>query len=92
MGFLFVISDEFSTAIKLASIVAKQGTDVSILFIGEAYKYAEELDLIEKINFTDDVFFLKENSKSVNVEGVETIGYAGWVELIEENEQIVSWN
>ncbi|MGD2200539.1 MAG: hypothetical protein PVJ38_02765 [Candidatus Bathyarchaeota archaeon] len=93
MGVLFVISDAPSTALELASEVARQGIKVSILFVGEARRHASEPDTIRGLEFVARIYCLMEDpSEPIGVACVEGIGYAGWVQLLEENERVVSWS
>jgi hypothetical protein len=91
MGVLYVISDRqsASTALELAS---KERDDVSILVIGEAHGLVVNKELRKSLGNTCRIYCLGDTAKgSKQVEGAEVVDYSGWVELIEENERIVSW-
>jgi hypothetical protein len=91
MGVLYVISDRqsASTALELAS---KERDDVSILVIGEAHGLVVNKELRKSLGNTCRIYCLGDTAKgSKRVEGAEVVDYSGWVELIEENERIVSW-
>ncbi|MCW3990714.1 MAG: hypothetical protein NWE88_11650 [Candidatus Bathyarchaeota archaeon] len=91
MGVLYVISDRqsASTAIELAS---KERGDVSILLIGEARGLIDGLEQGKTLGHTCRIYCLDANPKGTSqVHGVEAVDYFGWVELIEENDRIVSW-
>jgi len=91
MGALYVISDRqsASTAIALAS---KEKGDVSILFIGEARGLVDDKEHRKTLDPTSRIYCLGGITNGMSqIEGVEIVDYSGWVELIEENERIVSW-
>ena len=91
MGVLYVISDRqsASTAFELAS---KERDDVSFLLIGQARGLVDDREQREALYPTGRIYCLGDitNGRSQS-EGVEVVDYSGWVELIEENERIVSW-
>ncbi len=91
MGVLYVISDRrsASTAIELAS---KERDDVSILLIGEARGLVDDREQRETLYWAGRIYCLVDITNGMSqIEGVEVVGYSGWVELIEENDRIVSW-
>jgi hypothetical protein len=91
MGVLYVISDlqSASTAFELAS---KERGDVSILFIGEARGLADDKEHRKTLHHTSRIYCLGDITNGMSQsEGVEVVDYSGWVELIEENDRIVSW-
>ncbi len=91
MGVLYVISDRqsASTAIELAS---KERDDVSILLIGEARGLIDDRKHRKTLDPTSRIYSLGDITNGMSqIEGVEVVDYSGWVELIEENDRIVSW-
>jgi len=91
MGVLYVISDwqSASTAIELAS---KERDDVSILLIGQARGLIDDKEHRKILNHTCRIYCLGDITNGMRQsEGVEVVDYSGWVELIEENDRIVSW-
>ncbi len=91
MGVLYVISDRqsASTAIELAS---KERDDVWILLIGEARGLIDDRKHRKTLDPTSRIYCLGDITNGMNqIEGVEVVDYSGWVELIEENDRIVSW-
>ena len=91
MRVLYVISDRqsASTAIELAS---KERGDVSILFIGEAHGLVDDQENRKTLDPTSRIYCLGDIANGRRqIEGVEVVDYSGWVELIEENDRIVSW-
>ena len=91
MGVLYVISDRqsASAAFELAS---KERGDVSILLIGQARGLIDDKEHRKTLDHTSRIYCLGDiiNGRS-QIEGVEVVDYSGWVELIEENDRIVSW-
>ena len=91
MGVLYVISDlqSASTAFELAS---KERDDVSILLIGEARTLVDDRGQRKTLGHTGKIYCLDGITKDTSkIKGVEVLDYSGWVELIEENDRIVSW-
>lgn len=91
MGVLYVISDRqsASTAIELAS---KEKDDVSILLISEARGLVDDEEHRKTLDPTSRIYSLGDITNGMSqIEGVEVVDYSGWVELIEENDRIVSW-
>ncbi len=91
MGVLYVIYNRqsASTAIELAS---KEVGAVSILLIGEARVLIDGRDQWKTLDPKCRIFCLDDPPMGASqVEGVEVVDYSGWVNLIEENERIVSW-
>ncbi len=91
MGVLYVIYNRqsASTAIELAS---KEVDDVSILLIGEARVLIDGREPWKTLDPMCRVYCLGDiTNEMIQVDGVEIVDYSGWVNLIEENERIVSW-
>ena len=91
MGVLYVISDRqsASTAIALAS---KEKGDVSLLLIGEARGLVDDKEHRKTLDHISRIYCLGDITNGMSqIEGVKVVDYSGWVELIEENDRIVSW-
>ncbi|MCW3979625.1 MAG: DsrH/TusB family sulfur metabolism protein [Candidatus Bathyarchaeota archaeon] len=98
MSVLFVIGrfQEGGTAFRLAEEMARDGHMIRFLFTGEGCRHAVDRESMRSIDYAEVAHCLKSDCEAEGLldkiaDGVETIGYDGWVELIEDCEKIVSW-
>ena len=71
--------------------IVKMTTDASILFTRAAREHTDDKNLIQSLSLANSVYYLNDEGDTL-VKGVQNIDYSEWLDLIEENEKIVTWS
>src|SRR3989337_1969717 len=82
------------TVAELAAKMASLDYEVSFLFIKDGCQCLTDRGFINSIDFAEGRYALKEciDEKFFrSIQSVDVIDYDGWVRLLEECENIVSW-
>lgn len=98
MRVLFVVSRLHGarTVFRVAERMAEEGGHVIFLFIQEGCRHAAAPEVVRTLGFAEGIYALREDCMSSGllddlVEGVQAVGYSGWVDLLEACERVVSW-
>ena len=96
MKTLFIVGSctERRTVADLGAKMASMNQVVVFLFIREGCQCLGDEDFIDSIDFAAGRYALKEyvyDNRITSIKGVEVTDYDGWVNLLEECENVVSW-
>ena len=96
MFILFILNSrpKTFTVFSLAREIVESGNKVFFLLAGEDWK-CEGDQLFKMLMFAENIYFLEVDSNILLhdlPEGVKSIYYNGWVELVEMCDKILSWN
>lgn len=98
MRVLFVVSRArgTGTVFKLAEKMGGDGRRIIFLFVGDGSHCATDPDLVEHLRFAEEIYVLCDDVSGGLprdfADGVKPTDYAGWVELLEACDRVVSWN